>query len=205
MYKQVYAILSELPAVLHHYKNTSVPVAVTDELVSVNTSAGDGYREIIRIFNLNTGKSIDHVGDWGGASYFRTKSIDHTGVEYEIEPHIMIAIISQGGTNAHQYGRVSQVYIHPDRFQIKEAVSLTDDQLKMLNVMCYTSGYRAEYARNYKVGSPTPDNPLVVELIKLGLVKKAGKGVSLTAEGRNTLDQNRRKIDQFDRHGFYNP
>jgi hypothetical protein len=200
MRESKYIELKDLPSVLHHFKKTSVSVTITDELVEVAAGCyGDGYRNSIYIFNLETGSSVVKQGGWGGASMFsKPDSIDLVPVQYEIDKNTMIAVVQQGGTNAHKYGSVTKVYIHPDRINVKDDVELTDDELKMMLVFNSTSSYRPGMMTRYKLGKMDADNPLVVSLIAKKLVKKAGAGYSMTAEGRNAMNQNNNRINNIE-------
>lgn len=202
MRKSTHMNLTDLPSVLLHYKKTDLEVIITDEAVSVQTSGGYGTRESVIVYNLRTGNSIRKTGDWGGATPFRSmasESPDMVPVEYEIDEDTMIAVLVEGGTNAHKNGRISQVYIHPSRVKVSEKnIELSEDELKMLVCMQYTSAYRKDYAKRLKVGAPDLTNSLVQSLVTKGLLKKAGAGVSMTPEGKNHLKANQeqaRKIE----------
>ena len=110
----------------------------------------------------------------------------------------MIAVVQQGGTNAHKRGQVTKVYIHPDRVKVKEPVELTDDQLKMMLVLNSTSSYRAGMMVRYKLGKLDRDNPLVQSLLMFELIKQSGVGFSMTAEGRNAMSQNINRINNIE-------
>lgn len=188
--KNIYTNLRNLPAFLQGYKNTDVSLCVTNGSAELNTCSNDGERSVVLIHNLKTGVTITKTGDWGGASINSFSMADSGRIEQEISPGIVCAIVVHGGIN-NEKGRVSRCWMHPSDFVVEEEKTLLNERQElMLYAINHVSSYRAGISRSLGLGSPDLDNTLVKELIAAGMLKKAGKGVGLTSEGRTLLNTN---------------
>lgn len=163
------------------YTDRSVRLYAVDSVSDLKAYSNKGERSTIRIVDTDNGIDKSHRGSWGGSNMFTSSIVDDVGISCELDLNTMILVIKNDN-------ELIEVYVHPAAvgdFHVDTA-DLTDVQVKMLEVFQYTSSYRKSYwSKSW--GELSNDNPNLLPLIDQGLLKKAGKGLSITADGKNAL------------------
>lgn len=183
----MYVNPSNIPVLRNFTNKKSVPLVIDRlELTDYRICSNDGERGYLKVFNTKTGDVIKtYMGSWGGSNIFTKTIADDVGINVEIEPGIGVIVGHQGGMNP----GVTMVYMHASDVPadaLPKKVELDETLLKVLSVMQYTSAYRKQYW-NRAWGELGLNNPHLLKLVELGLLKKAGAGYSLTPDGKESL------------------
>lgn len=172
--------------VLSFIKQADVELDISSLSVqNLTTSGSNGTRGYIRVIDKNNDTDNTFRGDYNPSG---RNPMDVVGISREIEPGVIVICGHEG-----YKGCVHKVYMHSSDIPIDAfpvVPNLDADQLGMLEALKYKGSYRSEYWRG-SWGLMAAGNPKVDELIKLGMCKKHGIGLSLTASGKETLVQNK--------------
>lgn len=158
-----------------------------DATPSMSDSGGDGTRGFFQVVDILNGRVLHETeGSWGGPNMFSQKPMDKLdAAPYSLKP-------GQAAIKGHTGGRMwAYIMYHPSDkdtiLPVKDSVSLTPAEKTALNVLSFTSAYRADaWRREDLPGRYEISNPLIQGLISKGLVatNKAG-ALMLTTAGKN--------------------
>lgn len=186
----MYMKLAELPSTLRSaldalgYGRADIKIEPR-ESYCVHDAGEAGMRGFAIAVNLATGERAETWGSWGGANMFNPRNaVDLDTRDHALPVNGAVIVGSQGGR-----GTFASVYVHPQNIAAmlpapREALS-EREQLALDCVGSCVSSYRKDVFARGGLGAYGPTNEYVVALAAKGLVKIAGKGVSITTEGKN--------------------
>lgn len=168
------SITNALKASGYHCKDINVEPR---DSISMMDCGGAGRRGFVVLVDIATGRSETHLGSFGGANMFnQNNAVDLDRTERTIIPGMAVIKGSQGEKT------FATLYLNPENvvkmLPAKPEVSERDKQI--LEYMGYKSGYRKEYLERMKATTEEIDS-----LVNRGMLKKLGRGLSLTTEGKN--------------------
>lgn len=156
--------------------------------ISLQDMGGDGSRAFSVILNLETGDSKVFYGSWGGPNInTRGNPVDEDDRQHPIPMNGAVIQGHEGG------GRpvYATLYVNPGNMAtlLPTKVQLDrDEDVALAIVSGLKPGYRAEAFEREGLGSYDATNPVLLSLVKKGLVKATGAGVQVTTEGKNSVN-----------------
>lgn len=158
-------------------------------------AGGDGSRDFTIVLNMLTGQYDTEIGSWGGANIFnQTNRVDLDTRSFPIPTNgaVIKGSMSSGPTYAY-------ILVPPENFQellpSGSEEPLTELERKALRALSYKGDYRKdEWEYSGQLGKYSQDNPIFQSLVKKGLVKVTGVGVTLTLEGKNKMNSRMAKM-----------
>lgn len=179
----MYVLVKDLPDVLQSalkdrgYGGKDIAVE-TRETVDISDCGGAGRRAFAVLINLSTGETHVEMGSWGGPNMFNRQNVVDNDNRQHMLPLNGAVILGSEGEKVR-----ARVILHPKNvlplLQPKEDVS--DREKRILAVFGgYKPSYRKEVLSDMKVEQTEIDG-----LISRGYLKKDGRGISITIEGKN--------------------
>ncbi len=185
--REIHVPLKELPSSLRdalkrvNYHAQDVGVVAQDKVIP-NPYAGEGQKGFVLVIDINTGKSRDLPGGWGGANYNDPREIDFAGKAVSIPAGGAIII----GTEGHPR-TMATIYVNPEMIaaMLPAGPEVSDrDKMILRSIRSYTSAGRKEIFRDQKVKPEEVD-----ALVGRGLLKKTKSGaLSITTDGKNMAE-----------------
>jgi hypothetical protein len=169
------------------YGRKDIEVRAKDS-VSIQGSGGDGYQDFAVVLNIETGATETHMGSWGGANPWSPQNrVDMDDRMHAIPMNGAVIKGTRGG------GRpvYAVLYVNPGNMPtfLPAPVSLTPQEDMALAIISgLKPGYRAEYFTRNKLGPYDAQNPVLLSLVKKGLVRATGAGIQITTEGKNSVN-----------------
>jgi hypothetical protein len=157
------------------YHKADIKVEFVESLELSEPAFGDGYRGFSSIVNIATGQRQIAHGSWGGANPFENHAVDHDNKKYAI-PEGVAVVKGQSG-----YKTFATLYMNPKNIApglLPEKNSIDAAQYQVLKVF---RSIKPSYRKEYLVGKESG----VEGLIGQKLLKRDGRGVSITLEGKN--------------------
>ncbi len=148
--------------------------------INPSSSGGDGYRAFFGFTKISENPEECNItyGSFGGPNMFNPQNlVDNLQKSFPIPEGICAMRGQEGGTRPVS----ATLYIHPNNCvkMLPEGTKLSLEEEKVLVLYRYTSAYRAEEMKRIKNA-----NQIQQTLIEKGLLKKVGKGLGLTTEGK---------------------
>ena len=167
-------------------KRSTIAVRVA-EFSEMPSASYDFTRAFIGIINMDSGKYEIRHGSFGGSNPYVKTFVDDSPSDKKIPllPNMMIVEGNEGGTN---HGWAS-IVVHPSNVNAgllsAPQVELTDDEKTFFRAQ----GYIGDYKQNILASIGRQGMIAVIEsLTAQGLIKKAGKGYTLTAKGKTVRE-----------------
>ena len=160
--------------------------------ISILGAGGDGYQEFAVILNLETGHSETLEGSWGGANPWSPRNqVDLDDRQHAIPMNGAVIKGTRGG------GRpvYAVLYVNPNNMAtlLPAPVDLTPQEDWALAIISgLKPGYRGESFERRDLGAYNAQNPVLISLVKKGLVKATGSGIQITTEGKNAVNRSLR-------------
>ena len=184
-----YQLVSELPQCLIDalksvaYNKRDIEI-LPREKTSILCAGDAGQRGFTILVNLSTGENKIHVGSWGGANAFNPQNqVDLNDQQYPIPENGAVILGSEGNKT------FATIYLNPKNVlaALSEGDVLSDIERKIMYAYgCLKSGqYRNEELVRCGVNDPKND-ATVQSLIDRKFLKKDGRGIQMTTEGKNT-------------------
>jgi hypothetical protein len=189
MNNTIHSPVKDLPDILQRilkslkYHKRDIVIRFKDK-ESVFGAGGDGRREFSVLVNLSTDQYETKYGSWGGANIFnRTNQVDLDQNEYALMPNLCVIKGSEGG-----YGTMASITFHPDNAikMLPPKPELTGKQQTIL--YAYDSIKPGQYRKDELARCKATDQD-IEEMIKLGLLKKDGRGIQITTMGKNARNK----------------
>lgn len=191
--KEVYVDVRELPTpiqkalreVKYGRKNIMVEESRTYQMSSLSGTGRKGFTIAV---NLGTGRYQVEWGSWGGPNMFNPDNpVDLDTKSRPIPPNNVVISGVMGGGNP----TYATIKAHPDNLTkllgAGDEDDITEEQKTALAIIGgIKGGYRKDYFRKYRLGEYSPNNPLLIEMAKMGLIKIMRNGaMKITTKGQN--------------------
>lgn len=187
----MYVKIKELPQTIQSclqsigYHRVDITVKI-DETFTFLDYGGTGQRDFVIVGNIATGEYKKFTGSWGGPNpWTRGNLVDSNESPVNILPEMFVVKGSEG------YHMFAFLIVSPScvnqTLLNAPAESLSEDEKNALYCFkCIKGGnYRKEELRKLHV-----TNESIEKLIATGKLKKDGRGISITTEGKNSLAEN---------------
>lgn len=151
-------------------------------------AGGRGVRCYTTVIDLSSNKVlINKMGSWGGANIFnQSNSVDLNSNLYPL-PINHVVIKGQCG-----YNNYASILVHPDtilKYIEAPIIPLTDLEIKALYIIrSIKAGYRKEEFIRHGIGEYNKNNPLIISLKDKGFIMVNGRGIQVTTEGKNRIE-----------------
>lgn len=171
------------------YRKRDIEVIVSDKYWT-GYAMEKGNQAVLSLVHLPSGMTKTVVGDFGGPNpWGRVKPVDEIG-KHPLPPDTVAIHGERGGR-----GASATIYVRPDNtdwFTFPQSnIKLSSELKKALGViLSIKSSARRDEFRWLGLGEYSPDNPLILELAALGLVKITGSGIRPTTKGRDVYRSN---------------
>lgn len=184
-----YQLVSDLPECLIRalksvgYGKQDIEI-LPREKTSISYAGGSGRRGFAILVNLSNGEYKTHTGSWGGANAFNPENqVDLNTENYPIPENGAVILGSEGNKT------FATIYLNPKNVlaALSEGDVLSDIERKIMYAYgCLKSGpYRNEELARCGIKDPKND-PNVLSLMERKFLKKDGRGIQMTTEGKNT-------------------
>ncbi|MCZ2224666.1 MAG: hypothetical protein LC122_13665 [Chitinophagales bacterium] len=179
----MYVPVKDLPIVVQQalssvgYGKKDIEV-IAAETATFACAGSDGQRAFVIMCSKSEYKTL--LGSWGGSNIFNPQNIVDNDWSPAAVP--LDGIIIKGSSGNHVF---AQIIVHPHNPLLNNKVLpgevLSDREKSILGVFKgIKSAYRKEYLSRMKVQESEID-----KLISGGYLKKDGRGISVTTEGKN--------------------
>ena len=179
----LYQKVSELPSCIQNglrqvgYNRVDISIEAREKMVLGCNTAFEGNRSYVFVVNMETGAvSNVEVGSWGGSNMFVKTAVDDDKREYELPMNVAVIQGESGGR-----GHFAHMYIRPENLTkyLPSGDLVSEVEHKILYAYgAYKSSYRATI-----LGKVDPVE--IASCVKKGYLKKIGKGLGITTEGKN--------------------
>lgn len=148
-------------------------------------AGGQGRKGFVVLVDLATGATQRHDGSWGGANIANESNVvDRDARSHPLAPNVAVINGSEG------YGGVlASITIHPSNAaKLLHAAGPSLDATARGILYAYGAIKSGTYRRDALNGVGVKDaetDPRVKALIELGLLKRDGRGIQITTEGKN--------------------
>lgn len=163
------------------YHKADIEINFVESLEFCSRSYGNGYRGFTAIVDIATGYMQKEYGSWGGDNPFESKAVDRDNTIYNI-PEGSAIIKGNAGEKV-----FAKLYLSPKNVVpglLPESNLINDDEYKVLNVFVrYKPAYRKEHL--------VDKENLIQKCIDCGYLKKDGRGITITTDGKNVVNNYR--------------
>ncbi len=151
--------------------------------VSPSDAGGQGRRGFVLLLDLDTGATKLHQGSWGGANMFNQSNVvDLDQKSYPLPPSGAVIKGSEGGHG----GVIATLYLNPENLAKLLPAKPLELTAKQRGILYAFGAIKAGEYRKEELRRCEAKEADVEELVKLKLLKRDGRGVTITTEGKNT-------------------
>ncbi len=166
----------------HGYHRKDITVKVREK-ESLSQAGSSGSQAITVLVDLSTGETKTLVGSWGGSNMFNPSN----RVDMDTESRVLgmnLAVIKLSKGDHPTYGTIT---IGPSNvlaaLPAKPSLSLIQRQV----LYCFNSLKSGPYRQQELSRLGSAVMLTITELIALGLLKKDGRGIAITTDGKNAV------------------
>lgn len=183
----MYVPVKDLPIVVQQalssvgYGKKDIEV-IAAETATFACAGSDGQRAFVIMCSKSEYKTVQ--GSWGGSNIFNPQNIVDNDWSPAAVP--LDGIIIKGSSGNHVF---AQIIVHPHNPLLNNKVLpgkvLSDKERSILGVY---KGIKASYRKEYLANLQASEAEIEA-LISAGYLKKDGRGISITTEGKNQCHQ----------------